>query len=71
MKCNIGWVERTVRILIGLPTAVSYVYVRHFSKGWAEFLLVLGVWLILTAAVRWCPMSALTGFSTFTPRREP
>lgn len=64
MKCNVGWIDRVVRLLVGLPIAVSYLYIRHFSVGWARAALVLGVWLLITAAFRWCPLSALFGFST-------
>ncbi len=64
MLCNVGWVERTVRILVGLPMAVSYLYVRHFSMVWSYSLLVLGVALVLSSAAGWCPLHHVLGTST-------
>lgn len=71
MKCNIGWIDRTVRFLLGAPTAVSYLYVRHFNLFWARTLFILGVSLIATAIFRWCPLSAALGISTLTDEEAP
>jgi len=68
MKCNIGWVEQIVRLLIGLPTAGAYFYVRHFSLLWAVALLVIGVSLMVTAIFRRCPIHHVLGTSTL---RQP
>lgn len=70
MKCNIGWVERTVRIMIALPTLTAPLYVRHYSVLWSWVLIAMGVWLLLTAALRWCPVSALMGRSTAEPSQQ-
>jgi hypothetical protein len=42
MHFNGGFIERTVRFLIGLPMATAYAYVRHFDMSWAYGLLVMG-----------------------------
>jgi hypothetical protein len=67
LKCNVGWLERTVRLLIGLPTAVSYLYVRHFSITWAYALGLLGIFFLLTAFAAWCPLHQTLGTSTAKP----
>lgn len=59
MKCNVGWVERTVRFLLGLPIVVGYFYVRHFSAVFSYFLLLSGTMLLLTATAGWCPVHKL------------
>jgi len=70
LKANVGWVERSVRLLIGLPMAVSYVYVRHFSMSWSYGLLVVGLMLIATAFWGWCPIHQLCG-SRLPERSSP
>jgi hypothetical protein len=64
MKNNVGWVERTVRILIGVPTATAYLYVRHFSHPWSHAFLIVGLALTMTAASGWCPIHRLFGTSS-------
>ena len=55
---NPGWVERTVRFLIGLPTATAYFYVRHFSMDGAYTFLGLGMLILFTGLLGQGP----TGF---------
>jgi hypothetical protein len=47
MTANVGWVERVVRILVGLPMAVSFLYVRHYYPGWSFVLLGGGIALLM------------------------
>ncbi len=44
-------IERLVRVLLGLPVAVSYLYLRHFSLFWARSALALGLLMILAAMI--------------------
>ncbi len=55
-QCNVGWIERSVRLLLGLPTATAYLYVRHFSDRWSYALLAGGLSLVASAAYGWCPV---------------
>ena len=64
MRCNVGWVEQVVRLLLGLPTAGSYFYVRHYSVVWSVALLILGVTFLITAIFRRCPIHHVLGTST-------
>jgi len=64
MNCNVGWLEQVVRLMIGVPTAGAYFYVRHFSFIWSIVLLVIGVSLLVTAIFRRCPIHHILGTST-------
>jgi hypothetical protein len=48
---NLGWLERTVRFLIGLPMATAYFYARHLSMNWAYVWLGIGVAIMMTGLV--------------------
>jgi hypothetical protein len=64
MRINQGGIERLVRALLGAPTAVSYVYIRHFHLYLAFGLLAFGVVLLATAFIGFCPVHQLCGTST-------
>ncbi|MDM5271174.1 DUF2892 domain-containing protein [Sulfurovum sp. zt1-1] len=58
MKCNIGKIDRIIRIVLGVVLLGA-----GLMKGWiiAD---ILGVALLLTAAIGWCPPYALLGIDT-------
>ena len=57
MKPNIGTVDRTLRILVGLGL-VAYGIVNHSWIG------AIGAVPLLTAFIRFCPLYAPLGLST-------
>jgi hypothetical protein len=57
MKCNVGKVDRMIRILLG----VAIISVGMYFKSWWG---AVGLILLLTAAIRWCPAYIPFGFST-------
>jgi hypothetical protein len=57
MKCNIGRTEQIVRIVIG----VSAVLLGLYYKSWWG---VVGIVLIITGLIRYCPLSDVLGIST-------
>jgi hypothetical protein len=57
MRCNVGKTERVVRIIAGLVLI-------GFGVLWKIWLATIGVLLLLTAILAWCPVSALFGIST-------
>lgn len=58
MTCNIGRTERILRAIIGLGL-ISLVFVGPQSLwGW------LGLILLATAVIGWCPPYALLGINT-------
>lgn len=58
MKSNVGGIDRILRILIGL---VLIGLAATGTVGWWGW---LGVVLLATGAIGWCPPYALFGWST-------
>ena len=69
MKCNVGGLERAIRIIIGF-VALSLAY---FSWTGTEAVLgyIVGGIALVTGLIRFCPLSALLGISTRRESREP
>jgi hypothetical protein len=57
MKCNVGRKERVARTFLGLVILGAGIILESW---WG----VLGFIPIATAAIGWCPLSALLGIST-------
>jgi hypothetical protein len=57
MKCNVGKIDRMIRFIVGIGVIVLGVV---YQSWWGA----LGIVLILTAAIRWCPAYSPFGFST-------
>jgi hypothetical protein len=57
MKCNIGKTERLIRVVGGLMLMGAGIF---FGGLWA----ILGVVVMATALVGWCPVSAMLGISS-------
>lgn len=63
MTCNVGGIERPIRIGTGL-LAIMIGLFAGFSTAVAGAALAVGVILLLTGAVGFCPLFALLGIST-------
>ncbi|SDY27365.1 YgaP family membrane protein [Citreimonas salinaria] len=58
---NLGDSERMVRATVGIAGVVLF----FFLTGWLQWAaLVVGVVLLVTAAIGWCPPYALLGINT-------
>jgi hypothetical protein len=57
MNKNIGGVDRTIRLIAGLAIAGAGLY---YQSLWG----LIGVVLIVTALMGWCPPYALLGINT-------
>jgi uncharacterized membrane protein len=57
MKCNIGKAERLIRVAAGLLLAGAGIFIGGL---WA----LLGVAVMVTAFVGWCPVRAVLGLSS-------
>ncbi len=57
MKKNVGGIDKTIRIIIGLAAIGAGAY---FQSWWGA----VGLVLLLTALISWCPPYALLGFSS-------
>lgn len=66
MTCNVGGIERPIRIGVGL-LAISAGLFAGLSSAMAGTSLVVGAILLLTGAVGFCPLSALFGINTCSP----
>jgi hypothetical protein len=64
MKQNVGGIDRSLRIAIGL---VLIALAATGTVGWWGW---LGVVPLLTGAVGWCPPYAMLGFSTCKTRAQ-
>jgi DUF2892 family protein len=63
MTCNVGGIERPIRILLGilLLGTAALANLPTLALGMA---LVLGVIAVLTGAIGYCPLWALLGMNT-------
>ncbi len=57
MSCNVGGVDRTLRIVLGVVILAAGFY---FKSWWG----LVGIVPLFTAIVRWCPLYAPFGLST-------
>lgn len=57
MKPNIGRIDRTIRIVLGLLVAAAGIF---FESWWG----LLGLVILATALIRFCPLYTLLGTST-------
>lgn len=57
MKCNVGKVDRIVRVILGACIIAAGVY---YQSWWGA----IGAVLIFTAAVGWCPAYVPFGISS-------
>jgi hypothetical protein len=63
MKSNVGGIDRVLRILAGL---VLIGLAATGTVGWWGW---LGVVLLLTGAIGWCPPYAILGFNTCSMKK--
>lgn len=63
MKCNVGNEDAFWRAVIGITIA----FIGWYFRGWWGF---LGIALIATAVLCFCPVYKLFGISTFKKERD-
>jgi len=61
MKVNVGGIERPLRIVLGLVLAI---YFFGFSEGALRWIGLVGVVLVATGFLRFCPLWMVLGIST-------
>lgn len=66
MTCNVGGIERPIRIGAGLLAIMIGVF-AGLSTAVTGTALAVGAILLLTGAVGYCPLFTLFGISTCTP----
>ena len=63
MKCNVGGIDRTGRIVIGIVLLVVGV-AAPLEMTWRIAALVVAAVALVTAVVRFCPANAIFGINT-------
>lgn len=63
MKCNVGGVDRTGRIVIGIVLLVVGL-AAPVEMAWRVAALVIAAIALVTAVVRFCPANAIFGINT-------
>jgi len=63
MKQNVGTIERIIRGLIGIVAVAAY-FLGWLQGTAAIIALVVGVVMLFTAIVGWCPPYAIFGINT-------
>lgn len=63
MKPNMGTVDRVIRAIVGIVLIVAFL-LELLAGTIGIIALVVGVVLLLTAALRWCPPYTLFGINT-------
>jgi len=64
MKTNVGGIDRILRIVIGLVLIALTVTGTIGVWGW------LGVVLLATGAIGWCPPYAIFGWNTCSMKKQ-
>jgi hypothetical protein len=63
MKCNVGGIDRTGRIVLGVALTVVGL-AAPLDMTWMIVVLVVAAIALVTAAVRFCPANAILGINT-------
>ncbi len=66
MTCNVGGIERPIRIGAGLVAIIIGLF-AGLSTALSGAALAVGVILLLTGAMGFCPLFTLLGINTCTP----
>ncbi|HET6559892.1 MAG TPA: DUF2892 domain-containing protein [Prolixibacteraceae bacterium] len=61
MKCNVGNIDRVIRLVIGIGIAIGGII---FESYWG----IIGVVILATAVFSFCPIYALLGIKTTVPQ---
>jgi len=63
MQCNVGKIDRVIRILIGISVILAGFY-------YGSWLGLIGIVPLFTASLGWCPAYIPFGISTCNKRSE-
>lgn len=70
MKLNVGGVDRTARIVVGI-VLVAVAVLAPIETVWRIVAGVIAVIALATAATRFCPANALLGIDTYKGGEPP
>jgi hypothetical protein len=63
MKCNVGGIDRTGRIVLGIALLIVGL-AAPIELTWRIAMLVVAAIALVTATVRFCPANAILGINT-------
>lgn len=63
MKCNVGGMDRTARIVLGIVLLIVGL-VAPIEMTWRVAALVIAAIALVTATVRFCPANAILGINS-------
>jgi len=63
MKCNVGGIDRTGRIVLGIALLIVGL-LAPIEMTWRVVALVIAAIALVTAAVRFCPANAILGINS-------
>jgi len=69
MKCNVGGIDRTGRIVLGIVLLVIGL-AAPLEMTWRIVVLVVAAVALVTAVVRFCPANAIFGINTCEGERK-
>lgn len=69
MKANMGTIDRVIRAIVGIALIASWP-LGLLEGTLAIVLPVVGVVLLVTAMLRWCPPYNLLGINTGAPKED-
>lgn len=65
MNANTNGMDRIIRVVLGVVlVALAWFYLAGLGVLWATIIGIVGVVLLITAAMSWCPIYAIFGIST-------
>ena len=67
-KTNMGGADRAIRAVVGIILLALY-FTGTVAGVWGWVALIVGIVLLATAALRWCPPYALLGINTCGVRK--
>ncbi|HLP98297.1 MAG TPA: YgaP-like transmembrane domain [Sideroxyarcus sp.] len=63
MKCNVGGIDRSIRVILGIVLLLVGLLVP-MEMLWQVLVLVAAAIALVTAAVRFCPINAMLACNT-------
>lgn len=69
MKCNVGGVDRTARLVVGVVLLVVGATVP-MATGWQALVFVIAAIALVTGIVRFCPVNAALGLNSCKQHSE-
>ncbi len=66
MGCNVGKGDQIFRFILGVVLLLAY-FLGWLAGTWGIVALVVGIILVVTAAIRFCPLYRILGMNTCEP----